>query len=66
MAEISKTEITIEQHEVVTISARFGNVHLCEKCTAEIHEEIREVLAADRQLRNRKDRELIPGGFDQI
>lgn len=66
MPKISKTEITIEQHEVITISARFGNVRRCEKCTAEIHEEIREGLTADRQPRNQKDRELTFLNVEQI
>lgn len=66
MAESSKTDIKIEQHEVISISARFGNVHLCDKCAAEVHEEIREVLAADRQLRNANDRELTFLNVEQI
>lgn len=66
MAESSKTDIKIEQHEVISISARFGNVHLCDKCAAEVHEEIRVVLAADRQLRNANDRELTFLNVEQI
>lgn len=66
MAESSKTDIKIEQHEVISISARFGNVHLCDKCAAEVHEEIREVLAAGRQLRNANDRELTFLNVEQI